>query len=67
MLLRVPLAHDGQRLGGEVAAIVKVRFDKDVVVGPEAVDVVPGAGGVEGEFVGGDADDGTWGFGGWGR
>lgn len=60
MFLRVPLADDGEGLGGEVAAVVEVGFDKDVVVGTEAVDVVPGAGGVERELVGGDADDGAW-------
>lgn len=60
MFLRVPLADDGERLGGEVAAVIEIGFDKDVVVGAEAVDVMPGAGGVEGEFVGGDADDGAW-------
>lgn len=59
VFLRVPLADNGERLGGEVAAVVEVGFDEDVVVGAEAVDVVPGAGGVEGEFVGGDADDGA--------
>lgn len=60
MFLRVPLADDGEGLGGEVATVVEVGFDKDVMVGAQAVDVVPGAGGVEGEFVRGDADDGAW-------
>ncbi len=59
MLLRVPLTDNGERLGGEVAAVVEVGFDEDVVACAEAVDVVPRPGGIEGEFVGGDADDGA--------
>lgn len=59
MFLRVPLADDGEGLGGEFVAAVEVRFDKDVVVGAEAVYIVPGAGGVEGDLVRGDADDGA--------
>ena len=59
MFLRVSLADDGEGLSGEVAAVVEVRFNEDVVVSAEAVDIVPRAGGVEGEFVRGDADDGA--------
>ncbi len=57
MFSRVPLADDGERFGGEVAAVVEFAFDEGFVAFADAVDVAPGLGGVEGEFVGGGADD----------
>ena len=57
MFSRVPLADDGERFGGEVAAVVEFAFDEGFVAFADAVDVAPGLGGVEGEFIGGGADD----------
>ena len=53
---RVALADDGEGLGGEIAAVVEVAFDEGVVASAGAVDVAPGGGCVEGDFVGGYAD-----------
>ena len=57
MFSRVPLADDRERFRGEVAAVVEFAFDEGFVAFSDAVDVAPGLGGVEGEFIGGGADD----------
>lgn len=50
---RIPLANDRMRLVGERAAIIKGALDKGPMALPEPVNVFPGTGGAEGDFVGG--------------
>ena len=47
------------RLVGERTPVIKGALDERLVALSEAVNVFPGAGGVEGEFIGGCSYDGA--------
>ena len=48
----IPLADNGVRLIGKAATVVEAALDKRPVPGPEAIDILPRAGGAEGQLVG---------------
>ena len=57
MFSRVSLTDDRKCFRSEIAAVVELAFDEGLMAFADAVDVAPGLRGVEGEFVGGGADD----------
>ena len=55
----IPFADNRMRLVGESAAVIKGTLDKRPMSLSEAINVFPGACGVEGEFIGGRPHDGA--------